>query len=220
MRVMASSVFIMFLFAGAARSGEWESLTKEQRDRLLAGEVIYKSVIIENEQEKHKGHGVSMVLVNAPVEQCWKLFTQINSHHEFIPQQTGSAVVEQSPGHARVLKQFTFFGIKLHYTIIYTIDDKNHRIDFQLDPDRPHGIKDTSGYFLFEQVAPDTTLFVYGLKKLDPGIPVPQFAVDLLQKRTLPDVAENTKKRIESGGKWKKDERALYQGWKNKQEPQ
>jgi hypothetical protein len=220
-RFLAFSVVIaLVLIFAPAWAGEWEKLTDEERQNLLSGEVVYRSVKTKVDKDKHKGHGVSMILVNAPVDECWRIFTEWNKHQEFIPGKTGSAVIEERPEYILCLKQFRFFGVPTQFTVRYYVDVERRRIDFELDPDWAHDIKHTAGWFIFEQIEPGTTLFIYEVTNLDPGIVVPPRIMDFLQKRALPAVSENTKKRIESGGKWKKDEKALYQSWKNKQEPQ
>ena len=185
-------------------ASEWNKLTKEEKQRLLNGETIYKSVKFTDAEGKTHGFGQAMVIINAPIKKCWEIFTQFDRQQEYFPRKTASVVIKQKPDFALVFKQFKFFGVKIEYTIKYKIDAKNYRIDFGLDPSRSHDIKDTAGFFLFEKITPQKTLFIYGVTKLDTGIKIPSFIQNYLQKKDLPKVVENVKKRIESGGKWKK----------------
>jgi hypothetical protein len=196
---------VVTLFAAAVSAGEWENLTEEQRQKLLNGEVIYQSIKNVDERGALKGSGQSMVLVNAPIDKCWEIFTQFNKQQEYWPRKTGSGVLEQGPGFALVLKQFKFAGAKVSYVVKYLIDEENHSIDYEIDKSRPHDIKDAAGSFCFEKIDSDTTLFIYQVTRMDTGIFVPEFIREALQKRDLPAVAENVKKRIESGGTWKKN---------------
>jgi hypothetical protein len=209
----------LVLFISAGEAGEWEKLSEEERRQLENGEVIYRSVKTKVDKDKHKGHGVSMIVVNAPIEECWRIFTEWNKHQEFIPGKVGSAVIEEKPDYILCLKKFRFFGVRIQFTVRYYVDVEKRRVEFKLDPDWAHDIKDTYGHFAFEKITPDSTLFIYECANLDPGIVVPPKIMDFLQKRALPAVSENVKKRIETGGEWKKDENLLYQGLKDRQEP-
>jgi len=183
---------------------EWEKLSLQEKKELIGGKVIYKSIKYTDSEGKIKGYGQSMVIINAPIDKCWKIFTQFDKQQEYFPRKTASVILEQKPDFALVLKRFKFFGFTVEYTIKYKIDEKNYRIDFELDPSHPHDIKDTAGFFLFEKISEQKTLFVYGVTKLDTGLKVPSFIQNYLQKRDLPAVAENVRKRIESDGEWKK----------------
>jgi hypothetical protein len=104
-----------------------------------------------------------------------------------------------------VHKVFKFYVVKVEYTVLCTIDRKNRRVDFQLDPEYKHDLEDTAGYFLFEPVDDKTTLFTYAATKVQPRLKVPFSIQNYLTARDLPDVVANVKMRIESGGTWTKD---------------
>ena len=65
-------------------------------------------------------------------------------------------------------KVFKFYVVKVEYTVLCTIDRKNRRVDFQLDPEYKHDLEDTAGYFLFEPVDDKTTLFTYAATNMPP----------------------------------------------------
>lgn len=207
-KLFASCLFIMaVLFALSSSANEFEKLSDEEKEKLQRSEVVYKSVYKKDEKGRLKGHGQSMILVNAPLDKCWEIFVQFNAWHKYWPKITGSAVIEQKPGQALVLRRSRFSGINVEYMVRYTIDEKKYRIDFELDVSQPHDIEYTAGYFLFEKISPATTLFVYAVTELDTGLPVPEVIREAIEKRDLPACAENVKKRIESGGTWGKKKR-------------
>jgi len=197
-------LILLLLVSSPITASEWEKLEKDEQARLFKGEIIYKSFKQSDPQGKISGGGQSMALVNAPIDKCWEIFTRFDKQQEYFPRKTASVVIEQKPGFALVYKKFRFYLVDIEYYNQYLIDQPNHRIDFSIDLNRPHDIKDSAGFFLFEKISPDQTLFTYGVTRVDTGLAMPSFVQDYMQKRDLPAVAGNVRKRIESGGTWKK----------------
>ena len=202
---IAVASIVAALAAAPAFAGEWETLGEDEKRQLQGGEILCRTVARDVGEGKIEGYMQSIVKIDASLDRSWELFTQFERHSEFLPRQTGSVVVEKTPRSVFVLKKFSFFGRKVDYVIEYRIDAEGHRIDYELDRSRPHDIEDAAGYFVFEAISPDTSLMAYGITRLDTGMPIPGFIQKHLQKRDLPGVVENVKKRIESGGTWKKD---------------
>ncbi|MFC1890036.1 hypothetical protein ACFL4G_09780 [Thermodesulfobacteriota bacterium] len=203
--LIAGATILAALTAVPGFSGEWEALSEEERRKLDNGEILCRTVTTDAGEGKIEGTMQSMVKIDASLDKCWELFTQFEKHNEFLPKQTDSIVVEEKSRSVFVLKKFIIFGRNVDYVIHYRIDAEGHRIDYELDRSRPHDIEDAAGYFLFEEISPDACLMAYGITRLDTGMPVPGLLQRLLQKRDLPGVVENVKKRIESGGRWQKD---------------
>ena len=147
-----------------------------------------------------------MAIIKAPIADCFRIFCDFNQHAKFFPRKTKSHVIKSTPTTATVEKEFNFYGFTVKYVVLYTIDAKNFQVNYQLDPAYPHDIKDTAGFFKFEKLDDNRTLFIYAVTKLDTGIAVPGFIQDYLSSRDLPAVVMNAKKRIESKGTWVKDE--------------
>jgi hypothetical protein len=198
-------VLLAFMAPLAAWTSELDKLSKEEKEKVQKGEVIYKSVKTADASGKISGYGQSMALIKAPIDKCWQIFTQYDKQQEYFPRKTESVVVEQKPGVVLVRKNFKFYWVNIGYTNRYQVDAKNYRIDYSIDPGKPHDVKDSAGFFLFEKIAPDQTLFTYAVTRLDTGIAMPSFVQEYMQKKDLPAVAENVRKRIESGGTWKKE---------------
>ena len=182
-----------------------DRFSAEQRQKLLAGEPVYQLVETKAPDGTTSGHGESYIIINAPVEQCWKIFTEFDKMQEYIPRKTKSVVVSRSGNHAVVDKEFDFYLVTIKYTMLYTIDPEAHRLDFKMDQSRPHDLKDTEGYYQFVKLDDKQTLFIYAATKVDTGLKAPAFIQDYLSSRDLPAVAGNVKKRIESGGTWTKE---------------
>lgn len=198
------------MWAMAAFSGDEKSIlgrfTPEEQKKLIAGEAVFKHVQEKGPDGKMHGHGESYALIDASVEQSWKIFCEFDKHHLYFPRKKKSEVVKRWDNKALVYKEFDFYVTTIEYTILYTLDTKNHRLDFKLDKDYKHDIEDAAGYFLFEKLGEKRTLVTYAATKVETGVKVPGFIQEYITSRDLPAVVMNVKKRIESGGKWTKDD--------------
>jgi len=209
---MKKTLLLLAVFLGLAaalsaaeKEGRWDKLTDGERARLQKGEVIYRSVKTVDEEGQTHGHGQSLVIIKKPVDRCFEIFTDFDSHEEYFPRKTESEVIGKEGETFLVQKKFSFWWVDIEYVVRYEVDPKEHRVDFFLDKNYPHDLEYTEGYFAFEELSPEKTLFVYGAEEVDISIALPGFVQEWLQKRDLPAVAENVRKRIESGGKWKKE---------------
>lgn len=104
-------------------------------------------------------------------------------------------------------KEFDFRLKKIRYVVEYTTDANKHRVDFRLDKNYPHDINDAAGYFLFEEMNQNVTIFTYAATKVDTGIKVPKFIQDYMTSSDLPAIVISVKKRVESDGTWTKDKK-------------
>jgi hypothetical protein len=183
-----------------------DRLTKEQRQKLLSGQEVYEPRLEDRSVSggEKTFSAAAMIMINAPVEQCFKMFCDFGKQAQFFPAITTSKVMSKSENRVVIFKELDYTVIKIKYTHILTIDPKNHRVDFETDPKGENDVNYSRGYFQFEKIDDNRTLFTYGLTKLDPGIKVPQFIQDYMSSRDLPKMAVNLKKWIESGGEWKK----------------
>lgn len=189
--------------APAAAPSPLDRFNAEQKKQLLAGEAVYMTVK-SNEGGVTKGHGQSSVIVKAPISDCFRIFTDFNSQVKYFPRKTKSKVIKTAGNVYTVEKAFNFYGFTVEYVMKYTVDAKNYTVNYQLDPNYPHDIEDTAGYFKFERIDDQRTLFTYAVLKLSTGVAVPGFIQEYLSSKDLPAVVVNAKKRIESKGTWVK----------------
>ncbi|HUT53474.1 MAG TPA: hypothetical protein VM658_08795 [bacterium] len=177
--------------------------TAEQKQKLLAGEPVYIYTETSAPGGSGKGFGQAFIIINAPVETCFKIFGELGKQHEYFPRKTKSEVVKSEGNHTLVHNEFDFYLAAIEYYSLYTIDADGHRFDFEMDKSHPHNVEESAGYFVFEKIDGRRTLFTYAATRLDVGVSVPGFIKELIVSRDLPAQAVNVKKRIESGGKWK-----------------
>ncbi len=145
-----------------------------------------------------------MIIIAAPVEQCFKMFCDFDRQYLYFPAITNSKALNRSENRVVIYKELDYRVAVFRYTHILTIDPARRRVDFVTDPTGVNDIKFSQGFFQFEKIDDTRALFTYGLVKLDPGIKIPEFIQEYMTSRDLPKMAINLKKYIESGGKWKK----------------
>ena len=190
------------IFSGApppARPpGPLARFSAEQRARLLAGEAVFEY----RQTGEGRGHGQATILINAPLETCFTIFSALDRQSQYFPRKTKSEIVERQGNRILLRNEFDFYLARIEYYSLYTVDPRRHRFDFELDQSYPHNVDESAGYFQFEAVDERRTLFTYAATKLDVGVAVPDFIKQYLTSRDLPALAVNVKKRIESGGQW------------------
>ena len=178
----------------------------DQKKKLLAGEAVFEHVKTSGPDGKIEGHGQASILINKPIEYCFKIFCEFDKQQLYFPRKKKSEIVKITGNKVLVYKLFDFKLAKIEYTVLYTVDPKNYRVDFRMDPSYPHDLNNAAGFFLFERADENRTLFTYAATKVDTGLKVPSALQDYLTSRDLPNVVINVKKRIESGGVWTKKE--------------
>jgi len=189
----------------AAASPVLDRFTPEQKKELLQGGAVYEYEMRDEKSDRPQGGAKAFVLIHAPVEECFRRFSDIETHTQYFPRKTVSKVVGLHPdGRTVVYKELDFKLKTIRYHILYTIDPGNHRIDFDLDESRESDLKASQGYFHFIAVAPDATLFDYGITKTAVGLKIPGIIRRYLTSKDLPRVVTNFKNWMESGGTWKK----------------
>jgi hypothetical protein len=180
--------------------------TPEQQKKLRAGEEVYEPRVEEATTAggKKKFTAAAMIIINAPIEQCFKMFCDFDKQYLYFPQITKTNVISSSGNRYVIYKELDYRVMKIKYTHILTVDPQIHRVDFATDPSGVNDVKFSQGFFQFQKIDDKRTLFTYGLTKLDPGIQVPEFIQRYMTSRDLPKMVVNLKKWIESGGTWKK----------------
>lgn len=208
------SVFLLALacwllvwgLAKAENKSPLERFSREQREKLLAGEVVYEYINYEGREKEEKGlgHGQAYVIVNKPVEVCWSIMTDFDRKKEYYPRVVVSQVVKREENRAWVREVLDFGIANIEYVMVQNMDPEKRRVNYFLDPVYKHDLKDSHGFWYWEKINDTSSLLTYAVTKADVGIPVPEFIVKALSSRDLPGIAENLKKRIESNGKWRK----------------
>ncbi len=186
----------------APRPDPLARFTPAQKQQLLQGKAVFEYKT-DSGDKAQSGYGRAMIIIAAPANTCFDIFSRLEEQTEYFPHKTGSKIVNTDGNTVWLQNKFYFYIAEVFYTSKYTIDRQKLRFDFEMDKGYPHDLKESSGYFLFEPIDRNRTLFTYGVTKLDTGVPVPNLITEFLSSRDLPAEVTNVKKRIESGGKWK-----------------
>jgi hypothetical protein len=212
----ANGLFLALFLLGAIAAAEPPVLEKkgggtldrfspEQKKKLFAGEAIFESVIGENAAGASQAHGRTCVLISKPISECYKIFCDFNNQYLYYPHMKVSKVLKTDGNKIIIYKELDYVVTTVRYTHVLTLDPARHRVDFDLDPTGVSDVKASAGYFMFEKVADNASLFTYELTKMDAGVKIPDFIKTYMSSKDLPEIALCLKKRIESGGTWKKE---------------
>jgi len=187
-----------------AQKSALDRFSPEQRQKLLNGEAVYESKLTTGPDASTKGIGAANVIINAPIDQCFKMFLDFEKQTKYFPRITVCKILSSSGDRVRIYKEMDYGIMVFKYTHFLTIDPAEHRVDFVTDPKGANDIKFSQGYFKFEKIDERRTLFSYGMVKFDAGIKVPMFIQEYISSKDLREMALNLKKWIESRGKWEK----------------
>lgn len=199
---------LTFVSAEVKDKSPLDRFSREQKEKLLKGLVVYQYTAYEEEERNKQGLGFGQahIIVNKPIDVCWSTMTNFAKKKEYFPRVAASDVVKKQDNKIWVREVLDFGIAKIEYVMLENLDPPKYRVDYNIDFNYKHDLKDSYGFWYWEKIDDQTSLLNYAVAKVDVGIPVPQYIVKALSSRDLPGVVENVKKRIESNGNWKKDE--------------
>ena len=180
----------------------------QQLKKLQAGEPVCVYKVDSGESEKVAGYGQCSIIINAPINKCFEILMKIDRQVYWMPNKKKSEIVSRNDNKLLIDNEYVFYGITTKYHSIYTIHKQNYRLEWEIDKSRPHDLADNSGFFQLEKIDEETSLLTYGATKFDVGLStrVPKFIKNFLLGRSLPTMAINAKKYIESNEKWRQEQ--------------
>jgi carbon monoxide dehydrogenase subunit G len=192
---LALFVAIFFAFAGLSDA--------EMRD-VLAGQVPVRSESFVNARGKSAGRGLGAVVIYRPVADVWATLCRYEDRAEYIPRLKSVAVLERQPGRLRVRQEIDATVMTARYTAWFNLDEAALTISWSLDKSATDNtIAEADGEYRMMALDPGRTLLVYRTY-VDSGLKVPQSIQSYMQRRSIPDLLKNIKKRVESGGTWRR----------------
>jgi len=133
------------------------SFTAKERAALMAGGVVPRPMRFQHRGGRYIG-GVSYQIVNAPPEVVYATLSTVSLLPETLPNTFAARRVDEADSIRRVeLTQGNAF-VRATYTVCVVADPMESRIQFWLDPERPHGIADAWGYFRAQPLGADRSL--------------------------------------------------------------
>jgi carbon monoxide dehydrogenase subunit G len=192
---IALSILATVAFAGLSDA--------EMRD-AVAGKVPTRSEAFTNANGKSAGRGLGAIVVDKPIGEVWTTLTHYEDRAEYIPRLKSVEILERQPGRLRVRQEIDATVTTARYTAWYRFDEPTHTISWTLDKSATgNTLADVEGEYRLSELSPGRTLVVYRTY-VDSGLKVPQSIQSYMQRRSIPDLLQAIKKRVESGGTWKK----------------
>lgn len=188
----------------AAAPWDQTKLTEKEKTALEKGEVVVHKEVVDTPDGK-KGRGHAWVVINKPREAVYEqLTTGYKDFAEFMPR---LEKVEVKSLTATSMKVRSYVGVAFStyaYTLAFKLDPAAYTLSWTLDRSEKSDIRDTAGSWKLHELEPGKSTLAEYTISVDSGKFVPQFLEDYLTRKDLPEILNAIRKRVESGGKWKK----------------
>jgi len=179
-------------------------LNDDELKKTLAGEVPIRTEAFTAQNGKAAGRGVGAILINKPIGEVWTHLSRYDDKAEYQPRVKSVTVLERNPDKLRVRFVVDASVMTAVYTAWFELDPKAHVIHWTLDRSAPdNSIRDCDGDYRMFEVSPTQTLVVYRTY-VDSGRAVMRSIQDYFTRNAIPNLLKAVKKRVESGGTWKK----------------
>jgi len=183
-------------------------MSEQELRTIDKGDVVTRSEAIQNEAGKSAGRGWAAIAIDKPLAEVWTTMARLEDRAQYVPRLKKVEVLERQGDpkgeRVRVKQEIDATITTARYTAWYHIDPTDHSIQWSLDKSASDNtVKAVDGDYRVAELAPGRTLLVYRTY-VDTGLHVPFGIQSYMQRRSLPDLLRAFKKRIESGGTWKK----------------
>jgi len=208
-RIAGIIFFLMLLLpAAAAAQAPSAKLTAEESAQVRRGEIVVKNQL---DRETAKGYGVAFgVLHLSSPEDFWSVLWDYAQYPDFFPRILAAREIRKTDRQSQVEYDTDAGILTLTHTNIHTIADDRLRLDYVLDKSRPHRyVRVHDGHWLLEQLEPGLWLLEYKMVlEFDFGVlsKTANRAVIARAETDLPDALRCVRRRVESGGAWKRGE--------------
>jgi carbon monoxide dehydrogenase subunit G len=199
-KIKAALIFLIIL-AGAIAYAE---VTQEEWKRLQKGEVIIKEVPARNPDGSQRMDFQAKIFVKADRKTTWKHLRDYEKFPEFMPNTIVCKIIKKDGEVYWVHYEVKVMKIRVKYDLRVEGKELYKRIEWKLDKSKPHTIRNTYGYWLLEDAPGGAGAVISYSAFVDTGIPAPEALAKKAAKKSFPQIVKNVKKRVESGGTWKK----------------
>jgi len=170
----------------------------------LKGEVPAHTEAFVAPGGKSAGRGLGAVVIDRSVAEVWTTLTRYDDKAEYQPRVKQVTVLEKLPDRVRARFQIDASVTTAIYTAWFTFDVHTHVIHWTLDHSAPDNtIAAADGDYRLFELSPTQTLVVYRTY-VDSGRTVPRSLQEYIARKSIPNLLRAVKKRIESGGTYKK----------------
>lgn len=178
-------------------------------ESLEKNEVFLKEkpVILSIDKNKMEGGAMAGILVNSPVEKVFEVLKDVSKFHLFMPSVEKVEIIEEKENLQIVRFYVKKAFVSISYALKREIDGKAMEIRWINYDDTFQLIR---GFWKLKPFDGKTKVIYYTYIK--PGFMIPQFIVDYLEERSLPDMLTAVKNRVEKGyEKKEKKEKKAYE---------
>jgi hypothetical protein len=181
-------------------------MTAEQLRDVKRGQAVVVTQTERGQDGHDQGRALAFFLIKRPWREVWDQLTDYDRQWEYMPRVERTRVVDtQNDGLVKwVHHAMTIAMVDIEYTMVQRLIPERRRVEFVLDASRPSDVPHIEGSWQFEAVDKGRkTLIAYSIF-VRSGTLVPQFVQDFLTRRDLPEMLDNLRKRVTSGGTWRK----------------
>jgi len=147
----------LLVAAGAVAQDEFSA---EERDRLVAGELVRREVARREGPFSYVG-GTSYQYVRAPLDEVWRTVLDTSAYPRLIPSLQEASVVQESEAERVVHMQHRYSIASAEYYARVRIEEDLHRVRFDLDRSRPHDLRAGRGFLTLSPYR-DGTIVTWG----------------------------------------------------------
>ncbi|HEX4462013.1 MAG TPA: SRPBCC family protein [Polyangia bacterium] len=171
---------------------------------VTAGKVVTHSESFTTANGKSAGRGLGATIIERPIGDVWATLAHFEDRAEYVPRIKSVQILERQPDRLRVRQEIDATITTARYTAWYRLDPVAHTISWTLDPSaHDNTVAAVEGDYRMSELQPGRTLLVYRTF-VDSGLKVPQSIQSFMQRRAIPDFLRAIKRRVESGGTFKK----------------
>ncbi len=196
------------LFCLSAKGSDFDpsfKITPANWKRLKSGEVLVTEKVIEKGGDQKELRFIATAYVKAPPREAWKTIRDYAHYHEFVPRLKESEAIKRNDGCIIIRYLGEVFWVEVGYYIEACAEVPGKRVIFGLAEGYESFMKSADGFWEVQKAPKGKGAVVSYSARLDPGVPVPDFITQKVARQSLVEVLQNFRKRVESGGKWKKD---------------
>lgn len=180
-----------------------KQLTPKNIQKLEAGKVVMLDQTYKDPKTgKMRGKGMAIMMINKTPDEVWKFLPKFDTYVEFMPRMTHSSTYQGEGGKVGATYNLKILWKEIKYSCLHELDKDKMLIRWTLDTSKKNDIVSTTGFWKVKAHG-DKSLIFYTVA-VDTGMSVPQKIQDFLTKTDLPNVVKAVKKRVESGGTYKK----------------
>ena len=182
-------------------------LSKAELAKLEAGELLIQDESFLDPADMPVGKVVSYVLLKASIQALAKAIFEPTDQPQYMPRLTSVEVLSTEGRRKRIRYKLKIVIVDIEYVLFLTrlVEEPEFAV-FSWGLDKTYAkndIRESIGSWVLRRYDATRTLVQYSLY-VDTGRVVPEFVQTFLMKQDLPDVLGNLRKRLESGGTWKK----------------